>query len=55
MSIWSIWGRADQDIGEVVVKPLRESREQIRVKLERLGDAVAEFLFQQDSQAIEPK
>ena len=48
-------GDDEANIGEAVVKPLRESREQIRVKLERLGDAVAEFLFQQDSQAIEPK
>lgn len=39
--------------GEAVVKPMRESRGQVRVALDRLGDAVAEHLFQQNSQMTE--
>ena len=43
-------GDDEASAGEVVVKPLRENREQVRVALEHLADAVAEHLFQQDLQ-----
>ena len=44
-----IIGDDEARAGEAVVKPLREEREQRRLPLERVGEAVADILFPQDA------
>ena len=45
-----IVGDDEAAAGEVTVKPLREAREQFRVKLESLADSIADYLYREESE-----
>jgi histidyl-tRNA synthetase len=49
-SVAVIVGDDEARAGEVSIKPLREAREQFRIGIEALADALAEFLYEDESE-----